>query len=338
MAGRRMESPAGCGSRTQDTRRLKMKFRKAQRSAAKLRLLLESPSGGGKTFGALTIAKGMGGRVVVIDTENGSSDRYDKQFDFEVGDLKPPFTPEAYIAAIKEAEREGYDIIIVDSITHEWSGEGGCLELIDSISKANYRGNTWSAWSEVTPRHRKFMDCMLRSSAHIICTTRSKTETAQVEERGKKVVKKLGMKAETRDGAEYEFDCVLSIVHDGHYATVSKDRTGLFSGRDPKPITVETGRQLAEWLAVGKPIEDAAPAKQPAEPTQKPGWLDRVRAATTVSELFRLGNEAGLDVTLKPEQRKRLKQAIVARSQEIEPEDTATEPFDSAEVDAEANQ
>ena len=231
-------------------------IRKARRSATKLRILLTSPSGGGKTFGALLLAKGLGGKTVVIDTEEGSSDLYDELHDFDVLDLKPPFTPERYVEAISGAEAAGYEVIVIDSVTHCWSGKGGCLELVDDIAKAQFRGNTWSAFSVITPRWRSFVDAILRSSAHVICTGRSKTETAQVEDHGRKKVTKLGMKLEARDGLEYEFTTVLDLVHDGHYATVSKDRTGIFSG-DPKPITVETGKRLAAWLA------GAAPAAAP---------------------------------------------------------------------------
>ena len=229
-----------------------VQIRKARRSATKLRLLLPGPSGSGKTWGGLTLAKGIGGRTVVIDTEQGSSDMYDKLHEFDVVDLGPPFTPERYVECITACEEAGYDIIIVDSITHEWNGKGGCLELVDEIARAKFKGNTWSAYSEITPRHRAFIDAMLRSKAHIIATARAKTETAQVDEGGRKRVVKLGMAAETRQGVEFEFDVVLDLVHDGHFATVSKDRTGVFSG-DPKPITVETGRRLAEWLAGGTP-------------------------------------------------------------------------------------
>lgn len=236
-----------------------VQIRKARRSATKLRLLLPGPSGSGKTWGGLTLAKGIGGRTVVIDTEQGSSDMYDELHEFDVVDLSPPFTPERYIECITACEEAGYDIIIVDSITHEWNGKGGCLELVDEIARAKFKGNTWSAYSEITPRHRAFIDAMLRSKAHIIATARAKTETAQVDEGGRKRVVKLGMAAETRQGVEFEFDVVLDLVHDGHFATVSKDRTGVFSG-DPKPITVETGRRLAEWLAGGTPT-----AKPPSE-------------------------------------------------------------------------
>jgi hypothetical protein len=230
-----------------------VQIRKARRSATKLRLLLTGPSGAGKTFGALLVAKGLGSqRTIVIDTEQGSSDLYDRLHDFDVIDVAPPFTPEAYIEAIDAAEAAGADCIVIDSISHEWNGKGGCLELVDEIARAKFKGNTWSAWSELTPRHRAFIDRMLRSSAHIIATGRAKTETAQVDDHGRKKVVKLGMKLESRDGAEYEFTTVLDIVHDGHFAVASKDRTGIFGG-DPKPIGVETGKAFAEWLAGGTP-------------------------------------------------------------------------------------
>jgi|688.fasta_scaffold10531_19 hypothetical protein len=259
-------------------------IRKAKRSATKLRILLTSPSGGGKTFGALLLAKGLGGRTVVIDTEEGSSDLYDELHEFDVIDLKPPFTPERYVEAISAAEAAGYEVIVIDSVTHCWSGKGGCLELVDDIAKAQFRGNTWSAFSVITPRWRAFVDAILRSSAHIVCTGRSKTETAQVEDHGKKKVAKLGMKLEARDGLEYEFTTVLDLVHDGHYATVSKDRTGIFSG-DPKPITVETGKRLAEWLAGAEPAEDTKP--RPAQPPKATATKPTLASGAELVEIVR---------------------------------------------------
>jgi hypothetical protein len=235
-----------------------MKFEKATRKKAKLRLALTGPSGSGKTYGALQIAKGIGGRVAVIDTEKGSASLYSHMLDFDVLELNPPYTPERFIEAVKSAESAGYDIVIIDSITHEWSGVGGCLELLEEIAAAKYRGNTWSAWNEITPRHRAFLDGLLRTSMHVIATTRSKTETTQTEVNGKKKVVRLGMKAEQRDGVEYEFTTVLDLIHDGHYAVASKDRTGLFGG-DPKPITQETGSILLEWLESGEAEIDITP-------------------------------------------------------------------------------
>jgi hypothetical protein len=289
-----------------------VQIRKAKRSASKMRLLLTGPSGAGKTWGGLKVAKGLGcQRVIVIDTEQGSSDLYESILPFDVIDLAPPFTPERYIEAIEAAEEAGADCIIIDSISHEWNGKGGCLELVDEIARAQFRGNTWSAYSVITPRHRAFIDRMLRSSAHIIATGRSKTETAQVEDGGRKKVAKLGMKVETRDGVEYEFTTVLDIVHDGHFALASKDRTGIFTDTDPKPITVATGKQLAAWLSCGTPapvtsaptsaktapaVQGPAPAERDDESTPFRRAADAIAAADTVARLGEIAD--GIDKLL----------------------------------------
>jgi len=230
-----------------------MQFKKAQRKKSKARLALTGPAGSGKTYGALLIAKGIGDKIAVIDTEYRSASLYDNLVDFDVLELQSPYTPERFIEAIDAAESAGYGTLIIDSITHEWSGKGGCLELNEEIAKAKFRGNTWSAWNETGERHRKFIDRILQSRMHIIATMRSKTETAQQEgSSGRKQIVKLGMKSEQRDGTEYEFTVVLDIIHDGHFANASKDRTGLFVDKDPKPITEETGRVLLNWLESGK--------------------------------------------------------------------------------------
>ncbi|HEK2896813.1 ATP-binding protein [Proteus terrae] len=230
-----------------------MKFAKAMRKKAKLRLALTGPSGSGKTYGALEIAKGLGGKTALIDTEKGSASLYSDRFNFDVLELDPPFTPERFIEAIGAAQEAGYDNLIIDSLTHEWSGTGGCLEMLDSLAKAKFGGNTWSAWSVITPRHNKFLDAILRSEVNIIATMRSKTETAQVDKgNGKKRVDKLGMKSEQRDGVEYEFTTVLDLNHETHTAVASKDRTGLFSNADFTVIDETTGIKLMEWLNDGR--------------------------------------------------------------------------------------
>lgn len=228
-----------------------MEFTKAVRKKSKLRLALTGPSGSGKTYGALMIAKGLGGRIAVIDTEHGSASLYSDLCDFDTLELTAPYSPERYIAAIEAAGKAGYDTLIVDSTTHEWSGSGGCLEINEQTAQAKFRGNTWSAWNDTTPRHRKFIDAMLQSPMHVIATGRSKTETSQEDAgNGKKKVVRLGMKTEQRDGFEYEFTVVLDIVHGGHYAVASKDRTNLFGG-EPFVISEQTGANLNSWLESG---------------------------------------------------------------------------------------
>lgn len=118
-------------------------------------------------------------------------------------------------------EDAGFEVIIIDSISHEWEGEGGCLEINDMIARTKFKGNTWGAWSETTPRHQKFIQTLTQSKCHIVTTSRSKTETAQVD--GK--VKKIGLKEIQREGFEYELTLNFNIERDGHYAIASKDRT-----------------------------------------------------------------------------------------------------------------
>lgn len=289
-----------------------MKFEKAMRKKAKLRLALTGPSGSGKTYSALLVAKGIGGRIAFIDTEKGSASLYSDIANFDVLELDPPFSPERFIEAIKSAEDAGYETLILDSITHEWGGVGGCLELVDTIAKAKYRGNSWSAWSEINPRHRLFLDAILRSPMHIIATMRSKTETAQVEENGRKKVAKLGMKSEQRDGVEYEFTTVLDIGHETHHAVASKDRTKLFSNSDPVILGEDTGKMLLNWLESGiNPLDETLSH-----------FVESARSAKSMEELKPLFEEAWR--TLRgTEHQAKAKEVYDIRKSELEPENKA---------------
>lgn len=236
-------------------------FKKAERKKSKLRLGITGPSGSGKTYAALTLAKVIGKKIAAIDTEHGSMSLYEHMCDFDVIDMEAPYTPQRMIEYIKMAESNGYDCLIIDSITHEWSGPGGCIEMNDTTARTKFKGNTWSAWSITKPMHRALLDTIIASPMHIITTLRSKTETAQ---EGRNVVK-LGMKAEQDAGYEYEMSVVLDIVHEGHFALASKDRTGIFTDKPAQPITEETGKQLMAWLDSG-----AEPTPEPTKPKTEP--------------------------------------------------------------------
>lgn len=230
-----------------------MALRKAQRKAAKIRLGLASPSGGGKTYSALLIAKGLAGswdKVAVIDTENGSADLYSHLGDYNVLTLTAPYNPQKYIDAIKECESAGMEVIIVDSITHEWSGVGGCLEMQQIAVEKQRVKNTYTAWKEITPLHQKFIDTILQSDCHIITTVRSKTDYLMVNESGKNSIQKVGMAQVTRDGFEYELTISLDLDVN-HRAIASKDRTGLFEGKPAFVPSEETGRLIKEWCESG---------------------------------------------------------------------------------------
>jgi hypothetical protein len=287
-----------------------MQFTKATRKKAKLRLALSGPSGSGKTYSALLLAKGIGARTAVIDTERDSASLYSDIMEFDSLNLSAPYSPERYIQAIRAAEQAGYETLVIDSLSHEWSGVGGCLELVDEIAKAKFRGNSWSAWNEVTPRHRALLDAILQSPMHIIATTRAKTETAQTEENGRKKVVKLGMKAEQRDGLEYEFTIALDLVHDGNYATASKDRTGLFSRRDPQPVTEDTSPELLAWLDSGASAPDLR------------AIIENIAKSAT-SEVLRTNYEAAMQM-LPEEHHAGVKAAKNRRYRELVPKEEAT--------------
>ncbi len=226
-------------------------FKKAEKKQLKLRLAISGPSGSGKTTSALLIAKGLGGKIAVVDTERGSASLYSNLVDFDVMELKT-FAPEDFINAIHAAENEGYDVLILDSITHEWNGVGGILDIVNKKAKT-MRGNSYTAWSEGTPRHQKFIDAILLSNLHVICTMRSKTAYVETENNGKRSYQKQGTEPQQRDGIEYEFTTVFDLTCQEHLASASKDRTTLF--HDPFVITEDTGKMLKDWLNDGKSFE-----------------------------------------------------------------------------------
>lgn len=229
-------------------------FQRAQRSQAKLRLGLTGASGSGKTYSALLIAKGLGGKVAFIDTENRSGDLYSDLIDFDILHLVNPFTVEKYVDAIELAETSGYDILIIDSISHAWAGEGGVLDYVDRLSSSNFKGNSFTAWRQGGRHQDQLINKILRSQMHTIITMRSKTEyVVEMNDRGKQSPRKIGMAPVQRDNVEYEFTTVLDLSMD-NVASSSKDRTKLF--KIPKVLNEEDGVRLNEWLNDGKGAAD----------------------------------------------------------------------------------
>lgn len=226
-----------------------MAIRKAERKKAKLRLGIAAPSGAGKTYSSLLLAFGLGGKIGLIDTEHGSGDLYADLGDYDIIPIEAPYSVTKYVAAIKEFEAAGYTTIIIDSLTHAWSGEGGSLDRQGKI--ADKSGNSWQAWRQVTPEHNSLVDAMLQSKCHIIATMRAKTEYVQEkdEKSGKSVIRKIGLAPIMRDGIEYEFTVMLDVDMQ-HIASASKDRTRLFDGQYFK-IDQSTGKRLLDWLETG---------------------------------------------------------------------------------------
>lgn len=236
---------------------MSIQLRKAERSKTKLKIGVSGPSGSGKTYSALLLARGMAtswDKIAIIDTENGSADLYCDLGDYNVVSLDT-FEPKDYIEAIKACEAAGMEVIVIDSITHEWSA---AKDMVDKL------GGRFQDWAKVTPIHDRFIQSILQSKCHVITTVRSKTDYSMSQEGGKTKVQKVGLKSETRDGFEYELTLSFDI-NINHLAETSKDRTGMFMDADPFVITEETGKQLLDWansgIDFGTTIKELAPKK-----------------------------------------------------------------------------
>lgn len=250
-------------------------FKKAIRQLAKLKLAITGPSGSGKTFTALLIALGIGGKIAVADTENGSASLYadmDKGplagVAFDTLTIEAPYTIDKYFAAIDEAVKAKYSVLIMDSISPEWAGDGGLLDKKGALD-ARGTGSSYTNWNVITPEHERFKAKILQADIHIICTMRSKQDyVLEQNEKGKSVPRKVGLAPIQREGIEYEFTTVFDLAMD-HNAAVSKDRTSLFDGKIFKP-TRKTGEELMAWLKSGKPAPKPVPATEAPKPAAAP--------------------------------------------------------------------
>ncbi|MBN1126948.1 MAG: ATP-binding protein [Sedimentisphaerales bacterium] len=256
-----------------------MQFQRATKMQSRLRCAIFGPSGSGKTFSALRIANGLGGRIGLIDTEFGSASKYADRFAFDTCCLQIP-TIENYIQLIYQASQT-YDVLIIDSMSHGWQE---LLQEIDQLAKSKYRGNSWSAWSEGTPKQKELVRAIQSCPCHIIATMRSKTEwSVQTDERGRSKPMRVGLAPEQGKGIEYEFDLLLELSTE-HFCTVIKDRTGKFQDALFEKPGEDFGAQLAAWLTEGQPYQEpeqdiqqppqpTTPFPEPGEPFQKPGSM-----------------------------------------------------------------
>jgi len=254
---------------------MSMTFQKATKGSARLRMALIGAAGSGKTYTALSIAQHLGGPVAVIDTERGSASKYSDVFGFDVLELET-FSPQTYISAIQAAEEAGYKVLIIDSLSHAWTGKEGALDQVDRVARRSQAGNTFGAWRDVTPLHNAMVDAIIGARMHIIGTLRAKTEYVQEknEKTGKTSVRKVGMAPVQRDGLEYEFDVVADLDQDNNLL-IGKTRCPAIAGAVFPKAGKDIARKLSNWLtddAAQTPVAQApvaAPA-QPAAPAQAP--------------------------------------------------------------------
>jgi len=259
-------------------------FKRASKTQARLRLALIGPAGSGKTMTALQIATALGGPVAVMDTEHGSASKYASLFEFDA--FEPAsFHPQTYIDAIRVAEEGGYRVLIIDSLSHAWSGKDGALELVDRAAKRNQGGNNFSAWRDVTPLHNALVEALIGARIHIIATIRAKMEYVQEKnEQGRSVVRKIGLQPVQRDGLEYEFDVVADLNQDNDLI-IGKTRCPALSGKAFNRDGAGVACILADWLSEGAPAPEPTstgasfapvngnghkPPTQPVEPPPAP--------------------------------------------------------------------
>jgi hypothetical protein len=243
-----------------------LQFSKATKKRAKLRLALMGPAGFGKTYTALAIGETLGKRIAVIDSERGSSELYSDRFNFDVLTLDT-FSPQHYIDAIYAAEKAGYDVLIIDSLSHAWSGIGGALEMVDNVAARSRSQNRFTAWRDVTPVHNAMVDAIIRVNMHVIVTMRVKTEyTMEKDEKGKTVPVKIGLQPIQRDGLEYEFT-VVADLHENHSLTVSKTRCPALDGKVFRDPGRNVGELLLSWLESGEEAKPQAPVQSIANGT-----------------------------------------------------------------------
>ena len=272
-----------------------MQLKKSKKQHVKLRLGISGASGFGKSYSALLMAYGITkdwNKVAVIDSKNSSASLYSDLGEFNILDLQPPYSPERYIEAIEVCENSGIDVIIIDSITHEWNGTGGCLQIHEKL------GGRWQDWAVITPRHQAFIDKILQSKSHIITTARRKIDySLDVGTNGKSKVVKHGTKEITREGFEYELTTNFEIINDKHLCKVSKDRTNLFSNKPEFVSGVSTGEKLLKWSST--------------ESLSKEDILVMIDESLTIKALISLYNE-------NPFYQETLKAEFYAKKEELD--------------------
>lgn len=273
-----------------------MQLQTASRKKVKIKMNIASPSGFGKTYSALLLAYGITGdweKIAVIDTENDSASLYSNLGPFKTLRLDAPFSPDRYIQAIDTCEKAGMELIIIDSITHVWKGQGGILEYQNAL------GGRYQDWAKATPLYQKWLNRIIQSNCHIITTNRKKQAYNLITEGNRTKVEKAGLDDEIREGYEYELTLAFEIINDKHMARASKDRTGLFVNLPEFVISPETGRMILNWCQSGEEINSD-------------GISDRIGRCSSIQELLDLYRMfPQFQQTLKPEYERKKRELIM---------------------------
>ena len=237
-----------------------MQLIKATRKKVKIKMLLTSPTGFGKTYSALLLAYGITGdwsKIAVIDTENESASLYSHLGEFQTIQMSPPYTIADFEKAVKMCIDAGIEVIIADSITHYWNEVKAYVDRL---------GSGFQNWAKGTPMWQKLLDTILQTKVHFICTSRKKQAYEMTKtDGGKAKVEKKGMEDQIRDGFDYEMTIVFDLINDLHLAKAAKDRTGLFMDRPEFVITPTIGDTIRAWCEEG--------IEAPEKPTETPNSI-----------------------------------------------------------------
>lgn len=268
-----------------------IKFTKATKRSSWLRLCIAGPSGSGKTYTALRFARALASsidKVFGLDSERGTMTKYVPIFgEFQHADLDT-HAPLVYVDGIESAEAAGAEVVVVDSLSHAWSGRDGALEQVDNAARRSKSQNTFFAWRDVTPQHNRLVDALIGVRSHLITTLRTKTDYVIETVNGKQVPRKIGMAPIQRDGMEYEFD-VFGEMDLDHNLIITKSRCPALADRVFAKPGEEVVEILKDWLrGDGEPVA-----------RKRPGVEEHARAdqqAVTEQEMEGLRAELGLSV------------------------------------------
>lgn len=227
-----------------------LNIRPAKRELAKVVVGISGTSGSGKTYTALQIAKGMArgdvSKIALLDTENKRGSLYADMFypdQFLVGDLEPPFSPARYIEAIKEIEESGAKVLIIDSASHEWEGEGGCEDIANASLLA---GKKMADWKKAKYEHKKFVNALLQSNMHIIVCLRAREKT-DFKNPNKPV--SLGLQPICEKNFMFEMTASLMMFNSGSEQMILKPCEGLpLTGMQKGYMGEATGAALIDWV------------------------------------------------------------------------------------------
>lgn len=235
-----------------------IEIRPVQSGQSKAVIGIAGQSGDGKTLSALYVARGMvnkASEIGFLDTENKRGSLYADVLDdkFLIGDLFPPFSPSRYAAAIKQFQNAGVKVLIIDSVTHEWEGEGGCDDIANS-PKADGSARKVPNWIGAKREHKTFMNVLLQSNMDIICCIRAREKVKVETINGKQEFVTQGIQPVCEKNFMFEMTASIMMAEQGkrqiHLKVPSflSDVFGTGSGY----LGVENGKKLRKWLDKGE--------------------------------------------------------------------------------------